>query len=150
MAGSRNDLETFDVEITNLNISANPYIETTTSAVLPSQGSSFNSIQVLSTSSSPTGGSVRFSYGGQFTPALPANAAPSAVKSALESLLTIGEGNIRVTGTNPWTIEFIGDLAGTSVSDIGMDVSGLSGGGTAVNTLSQVGVSSIASSFLWV
>jgi hypothetical protein len=51
------------------------------------------------------------------TAALGVATTQAALQTALEGLSSIGVGNVTVTGTapGPWTIEFVGDLAGTDL-----------------------------------
>lgn len=57
-------------------------------------------------------------YGGQTTSDLPATSTAGEIQSALEALSSIGSGNVTVTGSNPWDIEFVGTLAETNVAEI--------------------------------
>src|SRR5262249_31585298 len=59
------------------------------------------------------------------TPDIPYNASFSEVQEALEALPAIGEGNVRVlggpgnaTGSTPYEVTFIGDLAATDVEEL--------------------------------
>jgi hypothetical protein len=67
----------------------------------------------------PTGGSFRLTVNGQQTGVLAFNANAATVQTALAGLSTVGAGNVAVTGgaltsTTPFTITFIGALAGTA------------------------------------
>ena len=57
-------------------------------------------------------------FGGNTTSDLPATSTAAEIQSALEALSSIGTGNVTVTGSNPWSIEFIGDLAEQNVAEI--------------------------------
>jgi len=61
-----------------------------------------------------TGGSFALSFRSQNTDSIPFNANASAIQSSLESLSTIGTGNVEVSGAGPFTIAFTGTLAGTT------------------------------------
>lgn len=58
-----------------------------------------------------TGGTFTLTLGGQTTAAIAYNANAATVQTALQALSTIGSYNCLVTGTGPWTIEFVGALA---------------------------------------
>jgi hypothetical protein len=65
----------------------------------------------------PTSGTFTLSFGGAATPALPYNATPAQIQTALEALASIGAGNVLVTGSNlpnqpAATITFRGTLMG--------------------------------------
>lgn len=95
-----------------------------------------NEVQTLTVSGSPTGGTFTLSFGGQTTAPIPFNANAAALRTALESLSTIGAGNVNVTisgglGRLPGgtaTITFQGQLAGQDVALLTADTSGLTGG----------------------
>jgi hypothetical protein len=83
-----------------------------------------------------TGGEFTLSFGAvapTTTPGIAWNASAQDVESALEGLGGIGAGNVEVTGggggPGPWTVEFVGALAGTNVASITGDGSGLEGTG---------------------
>jgi hypothetical protein len=83
----------------------------------------------------PLGGSFTLSFASVTTAAIPFNASPAQVQSALEGLSTIGSGNVAVTSpTNPgggadaggpYTVEFIGALADTNVGFMSGSATGL-------------------------
>ncbi|MHB9044411.1 MAG: hypothetical protein ACYC35_00575 [Pirellulales bacterium] len=58
-----------------------------------------------------TGGTFTLTFDGQETSALNFDTTAGEVQSALVALSTIGAGNVQVTGTAPYLVEFIGDLA---------------------------------------
>jgi hypothetical protein len=84
------------------------------------------------------GAPVRLSFEGQETSLLPHWATAAEAQAALEALPNIGAGNVAVSGRagGPWTVDFVGALAGKDVPAIGGTTSevqqiGLSGfGGT--------------------
>lgn len=78
-----------------------------------------------------TGGTFTLTFRGQTTTAIPYNATAAQIQSALEALSTIGVGNVSVTGSNPWTVEFIHELGGQPVEAL-VATSALSGPGAAV------------------
>lgn len=93
--------------------------------------SATNEVQTVTVTGTPTGGTFTLSYGGQTTSALAYNAAASAVQTALLALSTIGAGNATVSGGagGPYTVTFVGDLAGENVNAITAAAS-LTGGTT--------------------
>lgn len=59
-------------------------------------------------------------YKGHITDPIPFDASVETIETKLSALYTIGSGNVDVTGVvgGPWTIEFVGDLAGTDLEII--------------------------------
>ncbi|MGZ3140805.1 hypothetical protein ACVDFE_02130 [Lentzea chajnantorensis] len=109
-------------------------------------GTPTNEVQTLTMTGGPTGGTWTATLNGQTTGAIPFNAAASAVRTALEALSTIGAGNVTVTGANggPYTVTFVGALAGANVNAMTASGAGLTGGTTpsvAVTTTQAGGVS---------
>ena len=88
-------------------------------------GDGTNEIQTVTIGGSPTGGTFTLSVGGQTTSPLAYNATGATVEAALEALSTVGSGNVTVTGDGPYTIEFIGTLAGVNMAPIGSNADGL-------------------------
>jgi hypothetical protein len=67
----------------------------------------------------PTSGTFTLSHSFYTTSALAYNASNAAVQAALESLTSIGSGNVVITGTvGDWVAEFVGALALTDVSQM--------------------------------
>ena len=58
-----------------------------------------------------TGGNFTLTFSGQTTVAIDYDATAAEVQGALELLSNIGAGNVHVTGTAPFLVEFIGTLA---------------------------------------
>lgn len=54
-------------------------------------------------------GNITITFGGQ-TATVAFNASADTIGAALEALSSIGNGNVRVSGTGPFTIEFVEDL----------------------------------------
>jgi hypothetical protein len=79
------------------------------SSVLPS---GIDEIQTVTIGGGPTGGTFTLTYAGQTTSALAFNAAANLVEDALEALSTIGNGNVRVTGSagGPYSVTFLRNL----------------------------------------
>ena len=66
------------------------------------------------------GAPVSLSFEGQSTAVLPTFSSAAEVKTALEGLPTIGSGEINVSGRagGPWTVDFVGAMAGQDVPEI--------------------------------
>jgi hypothetical protein len=79
-----------------------------------------NEVQTATITGVPTGGAFRLTYGGQQTGNLPFNATAAAVQAALTALSSVGPYNVLVTGANggPYTVTFVGELAGLDVTAI--------------------------------
>ncbi|QDU53547.1 beta strand repeat-containing protein [Gimesia panareensis] len=94
----------------------------------PFPASGTNEVQILSLTGSPTSGSVILSFQGESVE-VPYNATASEVEGYLESLSSIGIGNVNVTsGAWPGTdivVEFIGAFAILDVELIEIDTSSL-------------------------
>lgn len=77
-----------------------------------------NEVQTVTINGGPATGAFILNFAGQPTPGLPITATKAAVQAALEALSTVGEGNVSVAGNNggPFTVTFIGDLAGLNVA----------------------------------
>jgi hypothetical protein len=75
-------------------------------------------VGALVTLGSQSSGTFTLTYGGQTTSGIAYNAAASAVQTALETLSSIGSGNVSVTGNNggPYTIRMIGAKGGATAS----------------------------------
>ncbi len=81
-------------------------------------GSGDNEIQQIDLAAGAQNGRFRLGFAGQTTAALPTNATSAEIDDALESLSTIGSGNVAVIGPagGPWTVEFVDSLADTDVA----------------------------------
>ena len=91
-----------------------------------------DAVQAVTINGSPTGGTFTLSFGGNTTSAIAYNAPANgtgSVQSALAALSSIGSGNVAVTGGNggPYTVRFIGTLAGAQESTM-TAASSLTGG----------------------
>lgn len=77
-----------------------------------------NEVQSVTITGAPTGGSFRLTYAGQQTGNLPFNATAAQVQAALYGLSNIGPYNVIVSGANggPYTVTFVGTLAGTDIA----------------------------------
>lgn len=80
---------------------------------------------------SPISGTFTLSFGGQTTSSISGTASAATVQSALEGLSSVGSGNVTVTKTTDtsssqvWTVTFQGSLAGSNVSQITINTSGI-------------------------
>ncbi len=79
------------------------------------------------TLASCSGGTFALEFGEETTDPIAHNADAATIQSELEALTGIGAGNVTVSGTGPWVVEFIGDLKSTNVSLITVDGSNLTG-----------------------
>lgn len=88
----------------------------------------------------PTGGTFTISYGGQTTSALAFNATPDTVETAVELLSSIGNGNVRVSGTagSVYTLEFIENLRHSVTTAVTASGASLTGGTPVVTVTNPV------------
>jgi hypothetical protein len=73
------------------------------------------------------GGTFKVKFKTAQSPNLAYPTSAAALQTALRALSTIGSPNVNVTGTNPYTVEFVGTLAGKSQPDITVDGALLTG-----------------------
>ena len=109
-------------------------------AVTTAIGSGNNEKQVITLGgTAATGGNFTLTFNGETTTTIAYNASAGTVQSALEGLASYSSGDFTVTGSagGPWTVEFTGTLAGTNVSIMTIDVSGLTGGVNEVQTITS-------------
>lgn len=109
-------------------------------AVTTSIGSGNNEKQVITLGgTAATGGTFTLTFNGETTTTIAYNASAAAVESALEGLASYSSGDFTVTGSagGPYTVEFTGTLAGTNVSIMTIDVSGLTGGVNEIQTITS-------------
>ncbi len=68
-----------------------------------------NSVQTVTLTGNPTGGTFTLTYQGATTGTIGYNAAASVVQAALQALSTIGSGGATVTGNagGPWTVTVV-------------------------------------------
>lgn len=103
-----------------------PYIETAQnrrSRVLkPPTSGARNEIQSLayvdanSNPITPNGGTYDLVFGGQTTSDINASDDAATIQGDLRALSSIGSGNVNVTGSGPFSVEFVGALAGAAQS----------------------------------
>jgi YD repeat-containing protein len=88
------------------------------------QGGVVDEVQTVSLAS-VTRGSFKLKFATEETAAIAFNAAAAAVETALEALA--GIDNVAVSGSagGPWTITFLGSLAGQNVPPLGVNSTGL-------------------------
>ncbi|MEM7476403.1 MAG: hypothetical protein AAF483_15525, partial [Planctomycetota bacterium] len=99
-----------------------------------SDGGNQNEVQRVGYSGFVYGGMLTLALAGETTSPLSATASAQEVEAALESLPSIGSGNIAVTKSdnfaeNIWTLNFQGALAGADVNQVTIDTSSLFGFG---------------------
>lgn len=89
-------------------------------------------VQTVTLTGSPSGGSFTLTFRGATTGNIAYNAAASDVEDALEALSSIGNGDVRVTGSSggPYTVTFVNDLGNQNVGQMTASGSGLTGGTT--------------------
>jgi hypothetical protein len=91
-----------------------------------------NELQTLTIAGGGTGGTFTVTFSAQTTAGVAYNASAATLQAAMELLSTIGAGNVRVTGgpagISPFSIEFVGTLAGTDVAAITSSVASITGG----------------------
>ncbi|MCW5936736.1 MAG: head decoration protein [Fimbriimonadaceae bacterium] len=94
-----------------------------------------NEVQTVTVTGSPTGGTFQLGFGGQTTSNLNHNADAATIEAALEALSTIGNGNARVSGTGPFTVEFVEGLRNSDVALMTLAANNLTGGSTPSVTI---------------
>ena len=107
-------------------------------------GYAADSVQTVTLTGGPTGGSFTLTFDGDTTTTIPYGSSATTVQGDLESLADIGSDNVIVTtGINGgWQVHFTGTLGGTYQNQLTGNGSGLTGGtspGVSVNTLSLGG-----------
>jgi hypothetical protein len=98
-----------------------------------------NAVQTLTTTGTPTGGTVPLTYDGRAT-TVAFNAAAAAVQAALEALPNIGVGNVVCAGgplPTGITITFQGALQKRPVPTIVTGSTGLTGGGSPTGVIAN-------------
>lgn len=99
------------------------------SPLVPYTGST-NEVQTATISGTPTGGTFKLSFRGAETASIAFDAAAATVQTALLALRTVGTGNLTVSGSagGPYTITFVGALAGQNVPKLVLSTNALTGG----------------------
>lgn len=70
-----------------------------------------NEVQRITYAATPEAGDYTLTFDGEETGAIAWDDNAAAIQAALEALPNIGSGNVEVTGSGPFDVEFIGDLA---------------------------------------
>lgn len=115
-----------------------PCVESTREPYITITAGDTNEEQTIRIEGTPVGGKVAtggyftLKYHGQVTGRIPYNPTASTIESALAALTNIGSGNVTVSGApgsgsagSFWTVNFIGELAGTDVWFLEADDSNL-------------------------
>lgn len=106
-----------------------------------------NATQTLTFTDAALGGTYTLTLMGSQTSPIAYNASAAAIQAELE--LITGPGNVTVTGTDPFTITFVGTLANTPVATMSVDSSSLVGASGNV-TLTKPGLSGQGEPFGWI
>ncbi len=123
--GSATDQIVVDNPQSSLLLSHRP-ITGATVGVVTTDGDPGDETVAVTVPGSVVGGTFTLKFGGESTSDLAFNADPSVVEDELELLLTIGDGNISVTGTpGNYVITFQNALGGQDVGDVTADGSDL-------------------------
>lgn len=88
---------------------------------------------------SQTGGTFTLTFDGQETGNIDFDATSGEVQTALEALSNIASGDVVVTGSGPWIVEFQGTYEGTDVALMTIDGTNLTGGSGEDVTLLHAG-----------
>jgi hypothetical protein len=92
-----------------------------------------NEVQTV-TRNNASGGSFTLSFDGATTGSIAWNASSGTMQTALQSLSTIGAGNVSVSGGgSSWTVSFVGQLAATNVPAMTDNDNNLWGYGASIN-----------------
>jgi hypothetical protein len=104
-------------------------------------GSPTNEVQTLAITGTPTAGTFRLSFKSVTTATIAYNATAAAVQAALETLSTIGSGNVAATGGplpgSPVVLTFQGQLAGTNLPMLTVVAPTFTGGTTPAVTITE-------------
>lgn len=114
-----------------------PVYASATAGKFATTGGAVNEVQTATLSGTPTGGTFTITFDGEETTALAFDITAAAFTTAMEVLDTIGTDNIVVTGSTegPYTMTFIGRLAGIDVPLAVGDGTSLTGGSTPAMTV---------------
>lgn len=108
-----------------------------------------NEIQTVTVSA--TGGTYTLKFRGYTTGNIAYNASAATIQTALEGLTSIGSGNVAVSGSGPYTIEFQGALAETDVAQLvpnGASLTGSSRKATVATTRTSKTVREVIQNWL--
>ncbi|MEU0216849.1 hypothetical protein ABZ281_17770, partial [Streptomyces sp. NPDC006265] len=91
-------------------------------------------VQQVAITGDPTGGTYTLTFDGQTTAGIPYNTSAAGVQAALEGLSNVDPGDVACVGGphpgTPITVTFTGQHAGTDVTELTGDATGLTGGTT--------------------
>lgn len=90
-----------------------------------SETDELNEKQSVTLGGTPASGTFKLSFKGSATTDLAHDISAVNMKAALEAVDTIGSGNVDVTGTTPYVVEFKGDLANLNLPTLEADATGL-------------------------
>lgn len=100
-----------------------------------------NEVQSMSVTGTPTGGTFTCVFGANTSPLIPYNATAAMVEELLESMPSIGEGNVSVTGGplpgSALTVTFVGSLGSSSQAVFTLGTNSLTGGSSPAPAFSQ-------------
>lgn len=103
-------------------------------------GSAVNEQQTVTLTGVPTGGTFTLTFSGQTTSAIAYNASSATVQTALRALSSITGTNVNVSGSagGPYTVDFVGSLAGADQPQMTADGSSLTGGSGQTIAVAEV------------
>ena len=114
-------------------------------------GSGNESVSLIK-SGTVSGGTFTLSYDGETTAAIAYDATAGTIATALKALSNIGDNDVAVTGgpapSTAVVIEFVGALAHANRSNLTLDNTSITGGGTMVATITA-GTGGAAAGFLF-
>ena len=93
-----------------------------------------NNTQTVQVIGAITGGNWSLAFRNVWTAPIPAGAVAGDVQAALEALVSVGAGNVVVTGADPYTVEFVGALANQSLPQMQASVGTPATGGLTVSS----------------
>ena len=101
-----------------------------------------SAVQTLTITGTPTSGTFSLSFNGAVTTPILYNATAANIQAALQGLPNIGPNNVTVTGTNPgpFTITFVGILAGANLPLLAVAATLLNHGATVATASTTTGV----------
>lgn len=107
-----------------------------------------NEVQTVTITGTPTGGTFTLTFRGATTAGIAYNATADAVETALEATMSIGDGDVRVTGGpgpgTPYVVTFVNDLGHQNVPIMTASGASLTGGTTpAVGVVQTTAGSSV-------
>lgn len=116
-----------------LGFSGRDYIKSASfqASTLSSKGEGgVDEVQSVAITGAPTGGTFTLSFKGAASANIPFNATVAVVEDLLEAVSTVGDGNVRVTGSTggPYAIHFQNDLGHAGQPLITKNAAGLTGG----------------------